>query len=765
MGLFVGVVAVACNDGKDRVTAGRSNAEAGALGAGTSVAGDSNHGGDTGTGTDGGDTGTGTDGGDTGTGTDGGDTGAGTGGGSGTGTGGGGASSQAGTGGSSGVQDTNCNLDPEVYEDDSPSTSSTVPCGRLGDLSGATGVALDVGHKAIIESLTKTATRLVSYDSHANWVLWDVEARTMLGRGRSEPWPQREYESVPTPLPWRPALSDTHLAALASADALAFDLEIRSALDGDLIATVTMPGLSALSLFGFASDGSYLWAITRTGVSAWTTGGELLAEASGDYAGGRVSAVPGELRIALPDRNVIERISTATGNITLSAAFQGTFHSWFVDGARFLTTISSTVRVYSGASVTQENIFTLPTVPTLDNLTGQGDHVWTFGTLSYALDIYDLSDPSAPAASYDYDVYDRPFAAGNVIGVVKHGLPTIDIIELGPAITQSSVEAPGYEHHLFTADDAGNWAIGGVRGDVFESTDLTHPLSCGEVLSIARADDGTTAVGTAAGGILLFKLTAASRQYLGSIPFPSSHVELSRDGLVLAASANLNNGQPQADRSLRVFSLPDRSEIKVWPYSLSDPQFFGFSMSSQGNRFGHQTGVADDGPSWTYTQEVRDLDDNVSLSLTESVPVNGLNAAIANPPRLSADGTLVAVASGNATNVYASGVLVNAFPGTPLSWFDDNRLLVELDGAWRIYDSSGQLQPTPNLKATYDPSEVHIVSATEIYSPGFGAIYSLTSGEELWSCDGARFGPGTAAANYAVFVSGKALYKVVFDTY
>src|SRR6185295_1004049 len=149
-----------------------------------------------------------------------------------------------------------------------------------------------------------------------------------------------------------------------------------------------------------------------------------------------VSAVPGELRIARPDRNVIERISTATGNSTRSAAFQGTFHSWFVDGARFLTTSSNTVRVYSSAKVTQENLFSLPT---LDSLTGQGDYVWTLGNRSYALDIYALSHPSAPAATYHYDDPVRAFPAGNLIGVVKYGLPTIDIVKLGPAITQSSV--------------------------------------------------------------------------------------------------------------------------------------------------------------------------------------------------------------------------------------------------------------------------------------------------------------------------------------
>ncbi|HEX2871141.1 MAG TPA: hypothetical protein VHP33_07795 [Polyangiaceae bacterium] len=766
MGLFTGVLAVACDDSNDRVSGdgSRGQAAAGTAGADTSASGDSKHGGDGGTET----------GGSSGTATGGGSSGNDAGGSSGTATGG--ESGQAGTaGGDTGVPD-KCELGPEIYDDDSPSASSTAPCGRLGDLSVTPGFALDVGHATDILLLRRTATRVLSYDGR--WVLWDVEARRMLKQGhvprQRDPDP---FTHLPNPQP--PVLSDTHLAALASTDGLAFDLEIASALDGEVVATVTMPGLGASSHFGFASDDSYLWATTEAGVSAWSTDGHLLAETSGNYVDASVSAVPGELRIALPTRDVIETISTVTGDSTVSPAFEGDFHSWFVEGTRFLTTTSNTVRVYSGATVTQENIFT---VATLKDLTGQGDHVWTYDEHSpeYTLDIYALSDPSAPAASYHGDVFDKPFPAGNRIGILKHGVPRIDMIELGPTITQSSVDVPSYYNNAFTADDAGNWAIGGRDGELFESTDLTHPLSCGRVLSIARADDGTTAVATAAGGIHLFKLTADSRQYLSTIPFTSGHVELSRDGLVLAASANLNNYQYQKDNSLRVFSLPDGDEIKTWPYSFPDPssadaRFFGFSMSSQGNRFGHETGVFDS--SYTYTRQVRDLDDNVSLVLTESV--NDLSVEYDGHLRLSADGTLVAVTAfdpnnnptrrGDSTSVYENGVLINTFRGNALAWFDDDRLLIELDGAWRVVDSSGHLEPAPEQPADYGygDGDAQIVSASEVYSPDQGAIYSLTTGEKLWTCDRAwSIGyAGRAAANYVVFVSDQAAHKVVFDGY
>jgi hypothetical protein len=754
LGLFVGVVGVACNDRGDRVPEDgrRGEAGAGAPSAGTSSGGGSgNAGGDSGTDT-GGNSGTDT----------GGNSGTNTGGNSGAGTGGGGSSGQAGTGGNAGAQG-KCNLDPEVYEDDSPSTSSTVSCGRLGDLSAGAGFALDVGHATSIKAISKTAARLLSYDERGAWVLWDLEARTIVERGRSLPSPFIEF--VAPPLPRAPVLSDTHLATLTTDDAVAFDLDIRSALDGNLVATVTMPGLSASSPFGFASDGSYLWARTNAGVRAWSMNGEQLVQVSGNYEDAGISAAPGELRIGSASRDVIERIATATGNSTLSPPFQGTFHSWFVDGARFLTTISNAVRVYSASTVTQENLFTLPT---LRNLTGQGEHVWIFD--DYELDIYALSDPSARAARFAYQrVEHPPFPAGNLIGVVEEGIPSVAVVELGPTLKQSRASVQGYYNQVFAADAAGNWALGGRDGELFESTDLAHPLSCGKVLSMARADDGTTAVSTAAGGILLFRLTADSRQYLGTIPRPSGRVELSRDGLVLAASANLGHWSYQFDRSLRVYSLPDRSEIKTWPGSFNDINFFfGFSMSAQGNRFARLF-YENDNPD-NQMLVVGDLDGNKTLELFKELPA--FEPWSENPPRLSFTGARVAVWIGpywfevgakGASKIYENGALLNTLPGRPLAWFDDDRLLVSLDGAFRVYDSSGNLQPTPYVKAADKGNVVNVVSATEIYSQNFGAIYSLTSGDELWDCGSTQV--GSAAAGYAVFVSSYVPHKVVYDAY
>jgi hypothetical protein len=60
---------------------------------------------------------------------------------------------------------------------------------------------------------------------------------------------------------------------------------------------------------------------------------------------------------------------------------------------------------------------------------------------------------------------------------------------------------------------------------------------------------------------------------------------------------------------------------------------------------------------------------------------------------------------------------------------------------------------------------VRIESATEICSPYYGAIYSPTSGQARWRCDGTEEATGTVAAGYAVSVSYLAPHQVVFDAY
>jgi hypothetical protein len=63
--------------------------------------------------------------------------------------------------------------------------AATPPCGVIGDLSASAGRILDVGHGTGIVGLTRVGNRLLSFDRLGYWVLWDVDARSIIVRGKA----------------------------------------------------------------------------------------------------------------------------------------------------------------------------------------------------------------------------------------------------------------------------------------------------------------------------------------------------------------------------------------------------------------------------------------------------------------------------------------------------------------------------------------------------------------------------------------------------
>ncbi|HKY36841.1 MAG TPA: hypothetical protein VJN18_12925 [Polyangiaceae bacterium] len=661
---------------------------------------------------------------------------------------GGSAGSGAGVGGNSGTR----NCSGAVHDEDlSGSQPADLPCGALGDLEASSGVIFNLGLTGV-QWFERTDDRLLASDGSGNWTLWDLSDKTILASGEQARDPARFYCYEGCPLP---DLASDRFTIVSSTQ-----VELRSLLDGSLIATSPAPdkcndpedACEIVNHGGLASDGSYYWSGTAAGIKAWDDSGTLLLNKSGNYAKKvRVSAAPDELRIALGPAggDVIERISINTGASTTSS-FAGTFHSWFLDGARFLTTLNTTVRVYAADTATQEAIAALPQV---SRLTGQDDYFWSLGWNGEAstMAIFAVADPSTPAAVYPN--VSRPYPVANRIGVIRGTEATV--IELDPiGITDSTFDLPPAPRiESFTSDAEGNWAVGNHWGVVYDGADLERPLSCGYATDIAGSEHGTVAIGTFV-GILLFELTPDSRTYLGSIPFPSWDVDLSSDGSVLAA-ASLHTVTDMGDAALKIFNLPDRSEIRSLSYP---PSVENVSVSALGNRFSYTTGGA---------QTVVDLAGNVSFTRS-----GGADTKLA----LSPDGSRVAAPSGTpnvaatTTNIYENGTLIDALTGYPLLWLDQDHLLVDTVGEFnnpnkpggaRIYAIPGGFQPGPRLPGLgyLDPQ---MVSSTEIYAEYHNSVYSLTTGERLWSCDPDSEGEGTVAAGNIVFTKAN---KVMLTPY
>lgn len=171
-----------------------------------------------------------------------------------------------------------------------------------------------------------------------------------------------------------------------------------------MLGSVAAPPPTSASWWQLARDGSYL-AVADKGVSVvgtkasltvWSPTGAVLLSRDGDYSKARAFAAPGEVRIALGPQGaaVIENISVPTGTSTVTQPFAGNFHSWFGDGARFLTNVNNTVYVFSKDAVQQD----VDLLPTITNLAGFGNWFWRS---SDGLHIYEVGSPtSTPTLSY-----------------------------------------------------------------------------------------------------------------------------------------------------------------------------------------------------------------------------------------------------------------------------------------------------------------------------------------------------------------------------
>ena len=680
----------------------------------------------------------------------------------------GGASGASGTGGDSGSAGTGGTSGTETGGTSGTGGSGSwgdgeLLCGALGNLDASSGVLLDLGLQGGIAWMERTDDRLLATDSDGNWALWDLNGKKVLARGRDA---DRVWIACPG-CP-RPDLAGDLFTLVSSTW-----LEVRSLLDGSLITTIATPAeelpgdtlQTHQNQGGLSPDGSYYWSGTADGIKAWDESGTLLLTKDGDcrktFSGCKVSAGTDELRIAQgpAGEGVIERISIDTGASTTSP-FAGSFYGWFLDGERFFTTQANALRIYATDTATQEAL-----VEYAGETGGQGDYFWS--TVSGELWIYAVANPSSPVAKYpvsgqdEYNPYGTYFPVGNRIGLIHETDATV--VELGPTgIMDRTVDLPaGPDPWRYTVDAAGNYAFANQRGVVYDGADLEHALSCGQLYDLEGSEQGTLALATSL-GLMLFELAPDSRRYVARVPFPSAAVSLSSDGSVLATlslhGARLFPREQLGDTALSIWSLPDRTQILTRP---SPPGAYGLSLSPLGYRFSYAWNVPSDG---AYKRQIEDLTGDVNMRFDGDSFISGI--------KLSPDETRVAVRRGRpptshySTQLYENGTLIGAFDGAPVLWLDQDHLIVhtlsdqnnpDFQRGARIYAIPGGFQPGPQLDlfTEDDADDAAMLSPTEIYSGHLNRVYSLSTGELLWS--GPPAGRGAVASNHIVYTVGPQL--------
>jgi len=621
---------------------------------------------------------------------------------------------------------------------------------------------LDLGAATWIAKILSSNGNVVVQDVSGHWILMRYASGTKIASGEQGPdglWPLDMEGSI-------------------LAVGVANGLEVRSAVDGHLLAIITSPMIdpveatTSASWWRLASDGSYICAGSSASLTAWSTSGNVLFTRTGDYSHANLFAGPGKIQIALGPAGaaVIETVSVPEGSSSVGPTFSGSFNTWFLDGSRFLTNLSNGVWTYDSSS-TELSFVTLPTFnPAVGHplLGGVGNWVWTIVSSSETtVTVYPVGSSNA-AGSYSVDVSGVAIASGNTIGLLRYGSASVEVVDLsGATPSENTYTVPTAYNTAYAVTSGSVWLVGNRHGTVVDGSSLsTTPrfLTQGGVFNIAGSTSNV-AVAVANGTIYSFNPTIATPQQ--SIPFSSSQVELSSDGTVLAAAANQNDFQYHPDRTLNVYALPAATVIHSWPYQISGtPSFFSFSLATGGSNIGQVTGTWD-GTMWHFLREVTAVTGG-PLIWSDTPPSPFIPGDFPSAPSLSPNGDLIAASSDlrtafAVTTIYNNGAAATAVPGIAVGWIDDTQLLVDtyvqVDkfgiqmqyNGCVIYSPTGTSLSTPPLPAI---GFFQTVGPGLIYTPDSNTIYSISTGEPTWTSTYPYGGNGATAGGYVVFASG-----------
>lgn len=606
-------------------------------------------------------------------------------------------------------------------------------------LTVESGVLLDLGHYSQIVALRLTSSRVLSLDYDQNWVLWDFGTTALLARGAAG--------CRPTCPP------QVDLAGQTLVIDTTTNVEVRAASDGHLLATLP----PSANWWRLASDGSYICGGNGTGLTVWSPTGVVLLSRPGDYSKAAAFAAPGEVRVALgpAGSNVVETVSVPAATSSVGAAFQGQFHSWFLDGNSFLTNVGNTVWTYDKTGVQLD----LTALPTIANLTGQGAWFWTNDVQGTSLNIYKVGASGAPAATYPVS---QAIPSGLTINT---GASIIDLSGSSPTAV-SVTYPPDFPccNGTYAALSSSQWVFssGPLLIDVSSPGGTPRYFNLGVALSIAGSTE-RVAVATELGKILFFN--AVTQVLEGTIDSAVSKVALSSDGTVLATLAR---STPSAlnDRSIRIYSLPSGTLTYTWPYTTTAPPFpVDITLSASGTTLGQilanspncvrqVTGVTGGPVLWSGSD---------TLSCFASPPYT-------LPILLSSDGTLIAVSDTKSpqsgTNLYLNGTLLTAVPGWAVGWLDNSHVLVNgyqyhVNGGGQnfytgatVYDSSGVKLSTPPFPELGVEGPIQLVDSDSVYDPTWNKIFSISTGLPTWTTANGTTLVGAVAGARVVFAEG-----------
>lgn len=626
----------------------------------------------------------------------------------------------------------------------------------------------ELGHQTVITGLQRTATRALSVDSSGHWALWNLGTRALVAKGdRACPVGQACREP----------------AALLAGDTVLVrgmpNLEVRSATTGALLASIpSQVGLDTPGS-GLALDGSYVWATTTAAVRAWSPAGLPRVEVTGNYLGSSVFAAASELRITRGPAGaaLVERIALATGARTTLAP-DGVFAFWFPDGARFVTTSSNLVRVYDAAGVP----LSAAVLPTVSGLDGQGDRLWyrTRDNFNEVLHVHQASNlaaaPTPIAIPLDAIVVNAPGA----LGVLDSFYGRFDTVALDTLAT-TRVEGLPCGLVAFGAG-GGAWMVGTLRGAVLTGLGATveRPLARGELTALSGTVGGLAAVATAAGQVELVEVDDTPMA-VRTLPYQTSHVELSTDGSTLVVTEDLTSLSCRPSLPVRVVATASAAVLHQWPYPAYDTSgFTDVSVARTALTVAH---LLFEGGGYTRT-----LTTSTGTVLPAYGPPlafgsSGMSGLLLFSPggqRAASVGSYVSIDQAF-TQLFDAGAQRAIVDGFPLGWLDDDRLLLvryvrngnqyvptttvrQVDGTVLATPAVPELNPYLGDSLARVRGHITPVGQGQFYARRKNAVYDLATAAQVWSGPSATSSRQLSepAGDHVLYVAGTAVQVVRF---
>jgi hypothetical protein len=542
--------------------------------------------------------------------------------------------------------------------------------------------------------------------------------------------------------------------------------EVRSASTGQVLATIS----GQFWRYQLASDGSYITTVSDKALTVYTPSGQQLFSLPGLYRTASAFSTPSAINLIFltcpgdppvcpspGGTSVIETIAVPGGSPSAGPPFQGTFYAWFQDGARFMTTLGTTVYIYSSAGAQLDS----KTVQPFNQAgTAQGPWWWTYDENSN-INIYEVG-AAAPTVIAGSPFLEPVFvSSATTLGVMEGPgvggtrVRVIDLSGASPVSTLYTTTAGALSAYAATSATA--WVTGDINGVVFDGASVEGQprfLTLGAVQSIAAG--GTYySVATASGQIQYFN--ASTNASVGTIDFPSSRLAMSSDGSVLAAASGdflgANPGSALPNSSVNVYTLPAGTLLNSFAYS--SVVSVNISLSSSGTVLAQM-------PSNTSGCAA------AAAAVTGGAPIWCDTTGAIDKVELSPDGTLVAASTQRfsspnpTTSIYQNGTFVTTVPGWIVGWLDNSTFLVDNyqvsaappnDTVYLgniIYNANGTMISKPSLPEAVDDV---VIASDEVYSPANNILYSVTTNAPIWMSANPSSGIGAASPSQVVCTS------------